>query len=160
RDATFDLSAWSRSPATRHTVATLATGSYGPSSTMPPMLASTRPGMGANPYSGGVAFRVSAPFARGVAVAGTFNARSLNRARLDSEGSGYRCGDVAGASAGDAYKFVIVSGAAGEVLWKNDPYARSMTNEAGNGIVTDPGTAPLVDGYSTPPWNQLVIYEL
>jgi 1,4-alpha-glucan branching enzyme len=124
------------------------------------MAASPRPGMGAIPFAGGVTFRVWAPFASRVAVAGSFNGWNLNAAPLSAEGGGYWSLDVAGAAIGDQYKFVITNPAIAAPVWKNDPYARSMTNSRGNSIVTDPQFIWQSQGYSTPPWNELVIYEL
>jgi 1,4-alpha-glucan branching enzyme len=122
--------------------------------------ASQRPGMGAVPYPGGVTFRVWAPFASGVAVAGSFNGWDAAAAPLAAETDGYWSLDVAGAALGDQYKFVITNAASGQAQWKNDPYARSMTNSVGNSIVADTSFAWQCQGYSTPPWNQTVIYEL
>jgi 1,4-alpha-glucan branching enzyme len=124
------------------------------------MVASQRPGMGAIPFDVGVAFRVWAPFASGVAVAGAFNAWSTTGAPLTSEGAGYWSTDVAAAKLGDQYKFVIANAALSNLLWKNDPYARSMTNSAGNSIVASTDFAWSANAYSTPPWNEMVIYEL
>src|SRR6267143_6083692 len=45
-------------------------------------------------------------------------------------------------------------------LWKNDPYACSLTSSVGNSIVADPDYAWTSAGYSTPPWNEMIIYEL
>jgi 1,4-alpha-glucan branching enzyme len=124
------------------------------------MAASSRPGMGALPYAGGVAVRVWAPFASAVSVAGSFNGWSVDSAPLASEGNGYWSVDVPGAQVNDQYKFVIRNPNLADQLWKNDPYARSMTNSVGNGIVADPDYVWQSTGYSTPPWNELVIYEL
>jgi len=124
------------------------------------MAASSRSGMGALPYAGGVAFRVWAPFASAVSVAGSFNGWSTQSAPLASEGNGYWSVDVPGAQVNDQYKFVIRNPNLPDPLWKNDPYARSMTNSVGNGIVADPDYVWQSTGYSTPPWNELVIYEL
>ena len=124
------------------------------------MASSSRPGMGALPYAGGVAFRVWAPFASAVSVAGSFNGWSTQSAPLTQEGNGYWSVDVAGAQVNDQYKFVITNPNLAEPLWKNDPYARSMTNSVGNSIIADPDYLWQSVGYSTPPWNELVIYEL
>jgi len=124
------------------------------------MTISSRPGMGALPYPGGVTFRVWAPFASGVAVAGTFNAWSPDATRLASEGQGYWSADVAGAAARDQYKFVITNPRLPAPLWKNDPYARELTSSAGNSVIAEPDYVWRSVGYSTPPWNELVIYEL
>lgn len=124
------------------------------------MSVSTHPGMGAAPYDGGVAFRVWAPFASTVSVAGSFNGWSATAAPLAHEGGGYWSTDVPGARVGDQYKFVLTSPYRSGAFWKNDPYARAMTNSIGNGIVATPDFAWAGAAYSTPPWNQLVIYEL
>jgi 1,4-alpha-glucan branching enzyme len=124
------------------------------------MAISIHSGMGAMPYAGGVAFRVWAPFASSVSVAGTFNAWSPTAALLGQEGGGYWSTDVAGADVGEQYKFVLTTRLQPAALWKNDPYARSLTNSVGNSIVVDPDYALQTRGYSTPPWNELVIYEL
>ena len=94
--------------------------------------ASTRPGIGAVPYSGGTTFRVWAPNATAVAVGGTFNAWSATAHPLTSEGNGYWSRDVAGVADGAEYKFVITNGT---VAWKNDPRARQLTSSVGNSIV-------------------------
>ena len=73
------------------------------------MAASSRPGMGALPYAGGVTFRVWAPFASAVSVAGSFNGWNPQGAPLTSEGNGYWSVDVAGAQINDQYKFVIAN---------------------------------------------------
>jgi 1,4-alpha-glucan branching enzyme len=124
------------------------------------MSISIHAGMGAVPYDGGVAFRVWAPFASGVSVAGTFNAWSSTAAPLGHEGGGYWSTDVAAADIGDEYKFVLTSRFQPAALWKNDPYSRSLTNSVGNSIVVDQDYARQNRGYSTPPWNEFVIYEL
>ncbi|HXJ01894.1 MAG TPA: alpha-amylase family glycosyl hydrolase, partial [Micropepsaceae bacterium] len=68
--------------------------------------------------------------------------------------------DVEGAAIGDQYKFIIVNPAVAAPLWKNDPYARSMTTSVGNSIVAATDFVWQCRDYSTPPWNELVIYEL
>jgi 1,4-alpha-glucan branching enzyme len=116
--------------------------------------------MGALPYDGGATFRVWAPFASSVNVAGTFNGWSKDAAALTHEGGGYWSTDIPRAKVGDEYKFVLRNPVRRDPLWKNDPYARSMTNSAGNSVIADPDYVWHVAGYSTPPWNELVIYEL
>src|SRR5579863_284399 len=71
------------------------------------MPASQRPFMGAIPFAGGVTFRVWAPFASEVLVAGEFNSWSLTSTPLFSEDNGYWSADVPGAIVGQQYKFVI-----------------------------------------------------
>ena len=120
------------------------------------MAVSQHTGMGAIPFTGGVAFRVWAPFASGVTVAGSFNNWDTNASPLTSEGNGYWSTDVAAAAVNDQYKFVITNAALPSVLWKNDPYALSMTNSAGNSIVCSIDYPWQANGYSTPSWNEMV----
>lgn len=94
--------------------------------------ASTKPGIGAVPYTGGTTFRVWAPNATAVAVGGTFNAWSATANPMFSEGNGYWSVDVAGVGDGAEYKYVITNGTAN---WKNDPRARQLTSSVGNSIV-------------------------
>ena len=63
------------------------------------MAMSSRAGMGAVPYAGGVTFRVWAPFASAVSVAGSFNGWDAQVAPLAQEGNDYWSVDVAGAEA-------------------------------------------------------------
>src|SRR5271156_2647217 len=121
--------------------------------------ASQHPGMGATPGEGVTTFRVWAPFATGVAVAGGFNSWSQNATPLASEANGYWSADVATAKLGDQYKYLVTNPTAPAPLWKNDPYAKSMTNSAGNSIIASTDHAWQAEDYSTPPWNAMVIYE-
>src|ERR1035438_7978709 len=123
------------------------------------MPASTRPFMGATPFDGGVTFRVWAPFARTVTVAGTFNDWSQTASPLFAEGSGFWSVDVSGAKVDDEYKFLIGTSNAAPLVWKNDPYARELTQSNGNSVVADLNFAWDASGYQTPQWNEAVIYE-
>lgn len=120
--------------------------------------------MGANPYSdsstSGVTFRVWAPFASSVGVAGTFNCWSLTANPLVSEGNGFWSADVEGARAGDQYKFVL--GTPAGSTWRMDPYVTQIIHNAGNlnGVIEIPATGYAAPDYSTPAWNELVIYEM
>ena len=122
------------------------------------MSVSAHGGMGAVPFPGGVAFRVWAPFATAVSVAGDVNGWSSTASPLSPEGGGYWSADVPGALAGQEYRFVIAT--AGGPLWRVDPYAYEVTNSVGNGVVHedtfDWGAAP----YRAPSWDDLVVYEL
>ncbi len=114
--------------------------------------------MGALPYQGGVTFRVWAPFAEAVAVAGDFNQWSSVASPLAPEGaSGYWSADVPGALVGQQYKFVVTGA---DPAWRIDPYARSVTNSIGNTIITDTGFDWGGASFAMPTWNELVIYEL
>ena len=119
---------------------------------------STRPGMGALLSEGATDFRVWAPFADAVHVAGDFNGWSADATPLASEENGYWSASVPGASQRHQYKYVIRSGE--RTLWRNDPYALDVTSSAGNSVITDPRFEWPDDGYRTPPWSEMVIYEL
>ena len=121
------------------------------------MAASSQAGMGARKYQGGIGFRVWAPNATNVSVAGDFNGWSPDAHPLTHEGNGYWSTDVPGAQLGQRYKYVIANG---NLLWKNDPYAREMTHSAGESVVHDPDFDWQADDFRLPPWNELVIYEL
>jgi 1,4-alpha-glucan branching enzyme len=116
-------------------------------------------GMGAVVQHKGVRFRVWAPNATDVFVTGTFNQWKNEANKLDSENNGYWVAFVEDAKPGDEYKYFLKT-PSGNLL-RNDPYARLLTNSAGNSIVYnvnafDWGSAP----YDMPTWNKLVVYEL
>ena len=108
--------------------------------------------MGAVPYSGGTTFRVWAPFASQVSVAGDFNSWSLTSDPLFTENNDYWSADVPGAGVGQQYQFVI-SNTGQPPLWRNDPYARSMTDEGGttNSLIASFTDIYPATGYSTLP---------
>ena len=125
-------------------------------------VSSTRLGMGAVPYPGGVTFRVWSKFPAlgAVFVAGDFNNWSTSASPLAPDGSsGYWSVDVPGAAVGDKYKFYIP----GPGL-RVDPYASSVSQDAqmvwkatvsSNDVNFDTTT-----GFTMPNWNETVIYEL
>jgi 1,4-alpha-glucan branching enzyme len=115
--------------------------------------------MGTILYAGGAAFRVWAPFASSVGVAGTFNAWSPTANPFASEGNGYWSADVPGVKVGDEYQFVITNGAQ-PLIWHKNPYASEVVNASGNAIVHDPNFDWTGDTFTMPAWNELVIYEM
>ena len=138
------------------------------------MAQSSRPGWGATPYSippgtgGGVTFRVWAPNATSVFVAGQFNSFSTASTPLGKEMSnsvftGVWSADVQGASAGQQYKYYINS--TNGSAYKNDPRARWLT-----GPGTGSGSNSIVynftnfnwrnDNLTPPALGDLFIYEL
>ena len=119
---------------------------------------SARSGMGAVPFDGGVTFRVWGPNADEVNVAGDFNDWAPDQYALGRDGGGYWSADVDGVTTGAQYLFVVRNG--DTVLWRNDPYARAVTHSGGKSIVCQPSFDWGDSRYSTPPWNELVIYEL
>ncbi len=107
----------------------------------------------------GVVFRVWAPHAEKVFVSGSFNGWSETAAPLTREQSGCWSADVAEASAGDQYKYIIWSPQGPS--FRIDPYARKVTNSVGNGIIYDPFAFDWgEDHFQIASWNQLVIYEM
>ncbi len=115
---------------------------------------SQRPGKGALPYDGGVTFRTWALFADAVSVEGEFN-EGQAPIPLAPEGDGWWSCDVPGAKAGEKYKFVVDP--AGE---KIDPYAKSVTHSAGEGIILADDYAWQCNDFVMRPWHELVIYEM
>jgi 1,4-alpha-glucan branching enzyme len=123
-----------------------------------PIQPSPHPGMGALPHADGVSFRVWAPHAGQVFVAGSFNDWAPEAHPLAAEEHGYWSVDLPGIGPGERYKFRIVNG--DQSLWRTDPYARELTSSVGEAIIVDPGFDWSDDDYRTPPWNEMVIYEL
>ena len=120
---------------------------------------SIRSGMGTMLYAGGAAFRVWAPFASNVCVAGTFNAWSPTANPFASEGNGDWSADVPGVKIGDEYQFVITNGTQ-PLIWHKNPYASQVANSSGNAIIHDPNFDWTGDNFTMPAWNELVIYEM
>jgi 1,4-alpha-glucan branching enzyme len=119
---------------------------------------STRPGMGSILYPGGAAFRVWAPFATNVFIAGTFNQWSTTANPLASEGNGYWSADIPDVQLGHEYKLVIPN--VDPPLWRINPYASEVVNSIGNAIIHDRDFDWTGDDFVIPPWNELVIYEM
>ena len=114
-------------------------------------------GMGAIPFSNGVAFRVWAPHADSVSVVGTFNDWDESADVMQAEHNGYWYAEVSSAGIGDEYRYAIINGE--QTLERIDPYARQVTNSVGHTIVVDPEFDWGEDDHQLPPWNELVIYE-
>ena len=124
---------------------------------------SSRSGVGAIPYADasgtGVTFRTWAPNATTVTIKGTFNGWGSTTLSKDTPGgswNGYWSADVAGARAGQEYKFDLNGS------WRKDPRGRRVVNSAGNSIVYDHGSFDWGgDSSFSPIWrNDLVIYEM
>ena len=92
-------------------------------------------GMGAVVSQDATTFRVWAPNADTVFVAGTFNEWNKTTHELEKEENGYWSIAIAEAKAGDEYKYIIHNGEL--ILDRNDPYAKEMTNSNGNSVVTN-----------------------
>lgn len=118
---------------------------------------SARPGMGSIPYSGGTTFRVWAPNAQRVHVAGSFNGWNGNAAELVSEGNGNWSLDLRNAVPGQEYKYVIRNGT--QTLWQNDPRAKWLTNSVGNTKIHN-SAFNWQNNITMPGWSDMVIYQM
>lgn len=122
------------------------------------------PGMGAQSHAEGIAFRVWAPHADKLFVAGSFNNWSAWRTplALESPETGIWSGMVRQARVGDEYKYVIHH--EGESHLRADPYSREVTAVWLNSVITedrfDWSLAEEDAPFQMPAWNELVIYEL
>ncbi len=119
---------------------------------------SSQPGLGAILHPEGTIFRVWAPHADQVYVAGTFNEWSETANPLASEGYGYWSVEISGVGVGDEYKYVIINDP--KKLRRIDPYAKDVTSSVGNAIIQDSNFEWGVENYQTPLWNETVIYEM
>jgi 1,4-alpha-glucan branching enzyme len=118
------------------------------------LVPSSNPGFGAQVIGGDTTFRVWAPNATSVSVAGSFNSFSATANPLATESGGNWSVDVAGDQTGATYKYVIDG-----TIWKNDPYAEDVTNSVGNSIVVSPA-AYAWSSFTTPGWTDMVIYQM
>ncbi|MCE9616387.1 MAG: alpha amylase C-terminal domain-containing protein [Lentisphaerae bacterium] len=115
--------------------------------------------LGATLSSGGATFRVWAPFAQSVSVAGTFNRWNAAANPLCPEGNGCWSGEAAGVTNGAEYKYVIVNN--GQTLWRQDPVGARVVTSTGNSVVYDQGRFAWTDEQATLAGaEKLVIYEL
>ncbi len=133
-------------------------------------------GMGAIPQpDGGVMYRVWAPNATAMAVGGDFTHAGVatplvwHEIALKQEANpAYWSVFVPDAVADSLYKFKVTnqnadtSGIEAYWPWRHDPYAQDATAivGTGNSVVVDRAYDWSDDHFTTPPKNQLVIYEL
>ena len=127
-----------------------------------PTGASDRPGMGAIPFdadgTAGATFRVWAPNADSVHVAGEFNDWDSTASPLTLEGNGHWSVDFRSATPGQHYQYVIRNG--NDTIWRTDPREQEVTNSVGDSVIADPEFNWTDQGFGIPPWNELVIYEM
>lgn len=124
-----------------------------------PAAPSAGAGMGAIVTPHGTHFRVWAPHAQKVFVLGSFNNWSEWRNPLAPEGDGHWSGSVPSAKAGDEYKYLIHHGPGR--YSRTDPYAQAVVKSAtNNGLIVADQFEWEPNGYQSPPWNELIIYEL
>ncbi|MBV6458625.1 MAG: 1,4-alpha-glucan branching enzyme GlgB [Fimbriimonadaceae bacterium] len=116
-------------------------------------------GNGANPFARGTSFRMWAPNASTANIAGQFNNWSATLSPMVAEGGGWWSVDYRNANPNQQYKFVLKNG--NNTIWKNDPWARSLTSSVGNSVIFDHSAFTWTnDGFVTPNWNDLIIYEV
>lgn len=136
---------------------------------------STAPGMGAsiNPGVEGVTFRVWAPNADQVYVAGNFTNPPWNEGKIplarEGQDSGFWSVLVPEAKEKNHYKFII-SRKGEPDLWKLDPYSRKVTGRVdpkdgsprqNECIIINPDLFKWdTKQFVMPPWNELIIYEI
>ena len=92
---------------------------------------SPRPGLGSFLHDGGATFRVWAPFANDVSVAGEFNSWNATPMAKDLSGGTWSI-DVPNARDGQRYKYVFNG-----YIWKRDPRARRVNHSSGDSVVYD-----------------------
>ena len=112
--------------------------------------------LGATVDGAATVFRVWAPNAERVSVAGTFNNWNDTAHPLTSV-RGYWQGRVNGARAGSRYKFAIRND---ETLWRTDPRSRRQVSSVGDSIIWSSDYAWGDDGWVTPYFEDMIIYEL
>ena len=125
---------------------------------------SVRPGWGATPFpegnGTGVTFRVWAPNATSIHVAGTFNNWNTNNIPLVKEipaTNGIWSVDVANAKVGDEFKYSVNNS-----IRRRDPRARQVFHSGQAGAIIYDATAYRwnTPEFIPPPHEQLVMYEM
>ncbi len=112
--------------------------------------------IGASLESNGAWFRTWTPFANRVSVVGSFNGWDVHANELVQNGQGQWEVFVEGVQVGDEYRFVVGDAS----RYRIDPWARAVTNSAGNGIVADTSFPWSGNHPCMPGWHELVIYEM
>lgn len=103
-------------------------------------------------------FRVWAPFAKSVAIGGTFTPEG--RVAMAKEPDGYWSVEIDGVEPGQQYKYYIET-TDGVTLEKNDPRARAITSsDNGFSVIVENNFDWSDDTFTPPPKNQQIIYEL
>ena len=105
-----------------------------------------------------MAFRVWAPHADKVSVVGDFNGWDGNRNEMVRDDQGCWFAKVPEANFGHEYRFEIINGS--NRFTRVDPYAKSVTNSVGNGILADLEFDWGDGSYELPPQNEIVLYEM
>ena len=105
-------------------------------------------------------FGVWAPNAKEVYVMGDFNEWADEELLMANSGDGCWELEVKNVAVGQGYKFVIVTHD-GHKIYRNDPYARQLTNSIGNSLIPDlEFDWEEADEFEIEDLNKLIIYEL
>ncbi len=112
--------------------------------------------LGATPDGQHAIFRVWAPHATAVSVAGTLNNWSTTAHPLVNV-QGFWQTRVLNVPHGAEYRYVLENG---ETLWRTDPYARAQTSSVGNSRVWKSSYEWGDTEWITPYFEDMVIYEL
>ncbi|HPN69255.1 MAG TPA: alpha-amylase family glycosyl hydrolase, partial [Saprospiraceae bacterium] len=115
--------------------------------------------LGASPNENGVYFRVWAPHADNVSVVGNFNDWNVDANEMVTEDGEFWSIQIENLKAGDEYKYAIKT-KSGDILHRNDPRAKLLTNSSGNSIVYQDNFDWEDDHFQLPPMNELIIYEM
>ncbi len=114
--------------------------------------------LGLTLQGGKAEFRVWAPFAKAVAIIGTFTPNGP--IAMESEKDGYWSIVVKEVEPGQQYRYQITT-QSGDIIEKNDPRARAITSsDNGFSVVVDDSFEWGKDDFAALPHNQQVIYEL
>jgi len=123
---------------------------------------STHAGYGSIPYSGGCTFRVWAPNATSVTVAGSWDnysttANPLFHDPVYTQGTSWVWSvDVPGATAGQQYKYYLNG-----TTYKQDPRSREVASATGNSYIYNTTNFNWAgDNFTAPGLSNAVIYEL
>jgi 1,4-alpha-glucan branching enzyme len=119
--------------------------------------APTMPGLGSTVTPNGVEFRVWAPDAQKVFVAGDWNSWSDSADELTGDGAGTFGGLVASAMPGQAYQYAIVGATA--TTHKPDPRAIQVDG-SNHSVIVDKDGFSWTSTFTPPSAEEAVIYEL
>ncbi len=109
----------------------------------------------------GTTFRVWAPSATAMHVAGTWNGFNNSLTPLFSEGNGNWSADVPGATNTMQYQYFISNSTVNTNVTKQDPRSRSVVNSAGKSIIYNTTNFNWAgDNFTAPSLSTAVIYEM
>lgn len=115
--------------------------------------------LGVSPTNNGYQVSVWAPHAKSVALIGEFNDWDCSANPMNRADGGVWWLDTQALENGAQYKFAIET-QAGDILQKNDPRARKLTNSAGNSLVYDDNFQWQHNDFTPAAISQCVIYEM